>query len=247
MILSRLRDWSLHLSARIPSPVPCACVLCGDTGDRPVCTECRARHFGAPIHRCVRCAAMLPDENARECGDCMDTAPAFDTTVVATNYAAPADQLVLALKFGGQLALAPVFAEMLRDAMLRQNAASLPAVLIAVPLGPQRLAERGFNQALEIARPLSRALGIGLERRLAIRTRETGAQSLLPPDQRRKNMRHAFSIPGDAIEKIRGRHVGVVDDVITTGATLNELAAMLKHYGATRVTNLVFARTPHSY
>lgn len=245
MIPSRLRDWSLHLSARIPSPIPCACALCGDTGDRPICADCRARHFGTRVHRCIRCAAILPDENARECGECINAPPAFDASVVASDYAAPADQLVLALKFGGRLALAPVFADMLRDAMLRQNIAALPAVLTAVPLGSKRLAERGFNQALEIARPLSRALGIGLERRLAIRTRETGAQSLLPPDQRRKNMRHAFSVPGDAIEKVRGRHVGVVDDVITTGATLNELAATLKHYGATRVTNLVFARTPH--
>ena len=87
--------------------------------------------------------------------------PAFDATIVAAKYAAPIDQLVLALKFGNRLALAPLFARMLRDALLyaHPQEIALPTLLTAVPLGPRRLAERGFNQALEIAKPLSRAPG----------------------------------------------------------------------------------------
>ena len=122
--------------------------------------------------------------------------------------------------------------------------APLPTLLTAVPLGPQRLAQRGFNQALEIARPLSAMLGIELAPQLALRLRETRPQTLLPPAQRQQNIRHAFMVDGSALARIAGRHVGVVDDVITTGGTLGELAATLKRYGAARVTNFVFARTP---
>ncbi len=183
--------------------------------------------------------------SASKCGNCLKQAPAFDATIVAADYAPPVDQLVLALKFGSRLALAPLFARMLRDALLQEHAQSvaLPTQLIAVPLGAQRLAERGFNQALEIARPLSRALGIPLDAHLVARQRETTAQSLLHPNERHKNIRHAFTVAHDAIDRVRGRHIGVVDDVITTGETLNEMAATLKRFGAVRVTNFVFART----
>ncbi|WP_019142071.1 ComF family protein [Noviherbaspirillum massiliense] len=177
-----------------------------------------------------------------KCGECLRNPPAFDATVVAADYVPPLDHLVLALKFGNRLALAPLCASLLRHALQRGPGVPLPEVLTAVPLGAQRLRERGFNQSLEIGKPLSRELGIRLDARLVFRQRETQAQSLLPPDERRKNMRNAFMVHGDAIDWVRGRHIGVVDDVITTGETLGELAATLKRFGATRVTNLVFAR-----
>ncbi len=188
--------------------------------------------------------AEAPAENGvTRCGDCLSRPPAFDATIVAADYAAPIDQLVLALKFGNRLALAPLFANMLRDALLRMPAVALPTQLTAVPLGTRRLRERGFNQALEIAKPLSRALGIRLDARLTMRLRDTQAQALLPPNERHKNIRRAFVVSNHAIDLVRGRHVGVVDDVITTGETLNEMAAALKRFGAARVTNFVFART----
>lgn len=194
----------------------------------------------------MQCAILLPEITAitaPRCGDCLKQPPAFDATIVAADYAPPIDQLVLALKFGNQLALAPLFSRMLRDAMLQAQAVELPTRLTAVPLGAQRLAERGFNQALEICKPLSRALGIQFNANLAVRSRETHAQALLHPDERHKNIRHAFIVPDAAIDQVRGQHIGVVDDVITTGETLNELAATLKRFGAMRVTNFVFART----
>lgn len=178
------------------------------------------------------------------CGDCLRHPPAFDATIVASDYAPPVDQLVLALKFGGRLALAPLCARLIHAAsQAAAGASELPACLTAVPLGPQRLAERGFNQALEIAKPLARTLGIPVERGLALRHRNTRAQARLHPDERRQNMRGAFAVMPAAVGRIRGLHIGVVDDVITTGQTLNELAATLKRYGAARVTNFVFART----
>jgi ComF family protein len=182
---------------------------------------------------------------ASRCGACLDYPPAYDVTIAAVDYGAPIDQLVVSLKFGSRLALAPLFAQMLRDALLRSPPPQppLPTVLIPVPLGSTRLAQRGFNQALEIARPLSRTLGIKLEARMATRLRDTAAQSTLHPEQRRQNMRDAFIVSHEFVDIIRGRHVGVVDDVMTTGETLNELAATLKRFGAARVTNFVFART----
>ena len=250
-MFSRLRHWSLHLLARLPSALPSSCALCAGAATDGVCSGCRQQFFGKRQARCRQCAIILPLPDAAEtsatvCGDCLQRAPAFDATIVAADYAAPVDQLVLALKFGNQLPLAPLFGHMLRDALLLAQAESvaLPDLLTAVPLGPQRLAQRGFNQALEIARPLSGALGIALVPGLVVRARDTSAQALLHPDERHKNIRNAFVVPGDAIDAVRGRHIGVVDDVLTTGETLNELAATLKRFGAARVTNFVFARTP---
>ena len=183
--------------------------------------------------------------SALRCGACLEQAPAFDATFAAVDYAAPVDQLVVSLKFGSRLALAPTFARLMRDALLLPATPqpALPSVLLPVPLGASRLAQRGFNQALEIARPLSRTLGIKLEPRLAMRLRDTSAQSSLHPEQRRKNVRNAFMISHEFVDQLHGQHVGVVDDVMTTGETLNELAATLKRFGAARVTNFVFART----
>ena len=187
----------------------------------------------------------LTAATAIRCGACLDQPPAFDATFAAVDYGAPVDQLVVSLKFGSRLALAPTFARLMRDALLLPAAPqpALPSVLLPVPLGATRLAQRGFNQALEIARPLSRTLGIKLEPRLATRLRDTSAQSSLHPEQRRKNVRNAFMISHEFVDRLHGQHVGVVDDVMTTGETLNELAATLKRFGAARVTNFVFART----
>lgn len=175
------------------------------------------------------------------CGDCLKQSPAFDATIVATDYAPPVDRLVLALKFGSRLEIAPLFAQMLHAAT---RGMALPQLLTAVPLGPQRLVQRGFNQALEIARPLSRHMRVKLEPHLVARHKETHAQAMLHPDDRQQNIRNAFLVPAPAMNRVRGRHIGVVDDVMTTGETLNELAATLKRFGAARVTNIVFARTP---
>jgi ComF family protein len=176
------------------------------------------------------------------CGACIASPPAFDATVAAVDYAAPLDQLVLQLKFGARLALAPWFAQLLRDAVLARASMALPDLLCPVPLGDRRLVERGFNQALEIARPLAASLGVALHPKLAERTLETTAQSGVTPAERANNVRGAFSVADP--DRVAGRHVGLVDDVMTSGHTLDELAASFKRFGAARVTNFVFARTP---
>jgi ComF family protein len=178
------------------------------------------------------------------CGNCLRRPPAFDATVVVTDYEAPLDQLVLELKFGGQLALAPLFGDLLAQAMRRLPLAAWPSVLAPVPLGRRRLVERGFNQALEIGRTLAHELGLPLRARLLERCRDTAPQTLLAPGERRANLRLAFRVPPASLGLVDGQHVGIIDDVVTTGVTLDEIAATLKRAGAARVTCLAFARTP---
>ena len=225
--------------------LPCSCALCGGLGDAAVCGPCRRQYLVLAGSRCLRCAnpVSAPDASL-PCGACQADPPAYDATVAAADYAAPLDALVLQLKFGGVLALAPWCAGAIGAAVRARPGLLLPNVLCPVPMGPARLAGRGFNQALEIARPLSRMLGIPLRARLAIRALDTRAQSSVAPGERRRNMRNAFIVAPDALGLVRGQHIGIVDDVMTSGSTLNELALTFKRFGAARVSNLVFARTP---
>lgn len=226
--------------------LPCPCALCGELAPDPVCVPCTLRYAVAGAARCACCANPLgaAESPGHTCAACIADAPAFDATLAAADYAAPLDGLVLGLKFGARLPLAPWFADRLRDAVLAQPGWPLPDLLCPVPLGPQRLRERGFNQALEIARPLAAMLGVQLQPRLALRAVETAAQSGVAPKERAGNIRGAFAVAPQMAALLEQRHVGVVDDVMTSGHTLNELAATLKAAGAARVSNLVFARTP---
>lgn len=229
----------------IATLLPCSCVLCSKTCKTLVCPDCHQQFFKDTTSRCDQCAIPISSaDNRQRCGDCLTSVPNFDHTIVVCNYAAPADQLILAYKFGHRLAIATLFAEMLRDAALKEHQQSLCELLCPVPLGGQRLVERGFNQSLEIAKPLSHHLGVALYPKLLRRSRETAQQSSLHPDDRHKNVRNAFTLDSAAIELIRGKHIGVVDDVMTTGTTLNEIAGLLKRFGAAKVSNYVFARTP---
>ncbi|MBG7620777.1 ComF family protein [Herbaspirillum sp. AP02] len=242
--------WLQRLLAHMPQLLPSSCALCGAAGRETLCAPCHKRFYTRQHRRCIQCAMPMPVTGKElRCGACLKDRPAFDATIVATDYFAPSDQLALALKFGGDLRLAPLLARLIFDASRRNPVPgsdvqlAMPALLAPVPLGLARLQERGFNQALEIAKPLSRMLDIPLNGRLLERKKETQAQSALPVGARARNVRSAFALPFAAMDQVRGLHVGIVDDVMTTGATLNEVAIVLKRHGARRVTNLVFART----
>jgi ComF family protein len=241
----RLRLWWHRWPRALAGALlPSSCALCGEVCGRVVCTACHQQYVN-PRCRCPRCANPLAGATAAAlCGACLADPPVFDATVAAADYAPPLDQLVLQLKFGGGLALAPWFGQLIRDAVLAQPGFLLPELLCPVPLGPRRLVERGFNQALEIARPLGRSLGVPVQARLALRVLDTRAQSGVTPGERRQNIRGAFAVAPALLDEVAGRHVGIVDDVMTSGQTLAELAATLKQAGALRVSNLVFARTP---
>ncbi|MCP1574671.1 ComF family protein [Herbaspirillum rubrisubalbicans] len=235
-------------SCRNCCPLPARCAA--RPGRETLCAPCHKRFYTRQHRRCIQCAMPMPVTGKElRCGACLKDRPAFDATIVATDYFAPSDQLALALKFGGDLRLAPLLARLIYDATRRNPVPGsdvqlpLPTVLAPVPLGLARLQERGFNQALEIARPLGQLLDIPVQARLLERKKETQAQSALPVGARARNVRSAFALPFAAMDQVRGLHVGIVDDVMTTGATLNEVAIVLKRHGARRVTNLVFART----
>jgi ComF family protein len=230
--------------------LPGHCALCGETVDiaaEParlpcLCSYCDARFFTGQSHRCPVCARTLKDTTPGvRCGPCQTTPPAFDATIVACDYVAPADHLVQNLKFHAQLAMAPLFAQLLLRALPSRDALAADFIT-GVPLSRNRLSARGFNQAIEIARPLAKQLNLPLLPQLCTRVRDTEAQASLPLPQRRVNMRGAFIVTPGA-PTLTHKTVIVVDDVITTGHTLHELAACLKRYGATRVVNLVLART----
>ena len=249
-LTSTVQDIFLRLARCLRLPSCCAlCNMAARPADGVLCDGCRQQFLQIGVPRCASCAIRLTVLPDALCGACLHQQPAFDATIAAVDYRAPLDQLLLGLKFSGQLAFAPLFAELLRDALLDHSRLDgqtlpLPEVLLAVPLGEHRLIERGFNQALEIARGLSRHLGLPLLAHLPLRERETLAQSGLPMTQRHRNIAGAFVMPAGAAALLNGRHVGVVDDVMTTGATLDAMATVLKRHGAVRVTNLVFARTP---
>jgi ComF family protein len=227
------------------SALPSPCALCGTEGESAICHPCYQQFTRSTSARCLRCAIELEHgHGAQHCGACLKSPPQFERTIVATTYAAPNDQLLIALKFLHQLALAPLLASALRDAALREIDLPMPELICPVPLSLQRLSERGFNQSLEIAKPFAAQLGVKLMPRLLLRTRHTLAQSSLHPDQRHKNIRRAFAVDSSAMDVVKDRHIGVVDDVMTTGTTLDEIADTLKRFGAKRVTNFVVARTP---
>ena len=172
-----------------------------------------------------------------ECGACIANPPHYDASCAAFVYAYPVDALIQALKYGGQLALAGLFAHKLHQ---RIGKAAGVDLIVPLPLHPARLAERGFNQAAEIAKALSRLTGIAMDAQLGRRVRNTAPQTALPWRERAANMRQAFACERD----LAGLSVAVVDDVMTTGATLDEFARTLKRSGAARVENWVVARTP---
>jgi ComF family protein len=177
----------------------------------------------------------MPTHQAEICGACLKRPPHFDATLAAFNYTFPIDALLRALKYRGQLEIAELAGRELAQC-IAGNTADL---IIPMPLHMQRLKQRSFNQAAEIARIVSRQTGIPLKQNLALRIRATLPQASLPLKRRSRNMRGAFA----CTEDLSGRHIAIVDDIMTSGASLNELAKMLKEAGAARVECWVVART----
>ena len=209
-----------------------SCFVCRGAARSLLCAQCEAELPRLERPLCPRCALESP--GGVICGRCLTQSPAYDATHAALAYDFPADALVQALKFRSELALAPLLAGMLADKVRGDRVDHV----VPVPLSAQRLRHRGYNQAVEIARHL-RKVDIGL----CERTREAPPQMELPYAERQHNVRGAFRCTRALI----GARVAVVDDVMTTGATLDEMARTLKAAGAVHVVNWVVARTlPHA-
>jgi ComF family protein len=212
--------------------LPQDCLLCGAASNAALlCSDCATSLPQLPTQTCPACA--LPTSGGETCGACLKQQPHYDATLACFVYAFPVDKLVQQLKFAHRLAIADFFARALLLLGL-----PLADLIVPVPLSQQRLRSRGFNQAVEIARRLERESGIPLGLTVGLRTLEAPPQSTLPWKERRKNVRDAFECTTD----LSGKSVIVVDDVMTTGATLNEFARVLKDHGASRVINCVAAR-----
>ena len=208
-----------------------SCFLCRGAASALICDACDADlpRLGAEL--CPRCALASP--GGELCGRCLSQPPHYDATVAALSYAFPADALVQALKFRGELALSSLLGKLLADRIARETVDRI----IAVPLSAARLRSRGYNQSVEIARHV---LPAKLDLDACVRTRDAPPQMGLPFDERRRNVRGAFQ----CTRALLGERVALVDDVMTTGATLDEVAKILKAAGASRVENWVVARTP---
>jgi len=198
---------------------PTSCILCGAAGDED-------------IDLCRDCAADLP-RNEPAC-----SVPPFRNAFVPFRYAYPLDHLVQGLKFRNELACGRVLGQLFAGCLLARGE-PLPAAIVPVPLALRRYRQRGYNQAIELALSIRRITGIAVRADVAIRQRETLEQAGLDRKARRRNVTGAFA----AVAPLRVRHVAILDDVVTTGSTVRELADVLQRAGAEQIEIWAIART----
>jgi len=229
--------WRAVLTRACQRALPQQCALCAaPCGDLLVCAAC---HAGLPRigSACPRCA--LPAPGGSVCGACLARPPPFAAAFAAFAYGFPLDRLMQAFKYGGRLSHAEFFATALGERVAQRPAGTpWPDALVALPLAEARQRQRGFDQATEIARRLARLTGIAMATGLR-RTRDTPMQAALPWKERAKNVRGAFA----ADPSVAGLRIAIVDDVMTTGATLDSAAKALLRAGALGVEAWAVART----
>lgn len=234
--LSILRNVSLNIRTGIKRLMPAQpCVLCGSMSrDGLWCAACdhALPYLDAP--HCPVCA--LPTPAGEVCGHCLSQPPLFTRTTAAFGYAFPLDKLIQAMKYGEQPALAHAFAWKLAQ---RIDKCALPDYVIPMPLHPAKLRKRGFNQSLLIAATVARELNLKLLPNACQRVRDTPPQSALPWKERNKNVRNAFRCDVD----LTGNRIAIVDDVLTSGASLNAFAEAVRKRGASEISAWVVART----
>lgn len=222
--LKKMRNWLL----------PFTCIFCSAPSGREqdLCEAC-FNDIPRLQHACQRCANPLQTYTPNLlCGACLKKAPPFQRTFALYFYKDLAVRLIMDLKFGEALLNARILGELLADTIQNEwyKNSPLPEALIPIPLHPKRLKERGFNQALEIAKPISKLLKIPLNYIACQRVKHTEAQATLPAKERYKNIKNAFQV-----NLLPYRYVAVLDDVITTGQTMNEFCQSLKRAGVQKI------------
>ncbi len=228
-----------HLRPFIDLLAPSRCYWCGLVcGASPACAACAgALPWNQPA--CRACALPLPATAGTDvCGACLCHAPPQDRSWAAFRYEPPLPHAIVELKFRGRLAPAHVIGALMA-ACLAARPQPLPEVLIPMPLHSGRLRRRGYNQAVELGRPLARRLALRFEPAGARRLRATQEQTRLDAAGRRRNVRGAFAVEAALV---RERHIALLDDVITTGATVSELARAARAAGAARIEVWAAAR-----
>ncbi len=221
-----------------------SCLLCksANGGDIAICHDCEK---DLPWHiqpHCPQCGLL--SFNSQPCGHCLKSAPDFDATHALFTYDFPLNTLLQRYKYGSMLNLRHNFADLMSENLLLSNIrVKNIELIIPMPMHPQRLQERGFNQALEIAKLVSNILKIPLDYKSCMRNKLSPPQASLPLKERVKNIRGVFSIKESHAHNLQGLKIALIDDVMTSGASLNELAKTIKKAGASHVECWVVART----
>ncbi len=220
-----------------------SCVLCDVSVSRPIslCEACEG-DFPVLMSSCKQCGLPLDAAKAYDtvCGECIKTPSMVDYTLCLYHYQAPIDYLITTLKYKQQLSHANILGQLLLTRIKQENENNLPDCIIPVPLYKSRLVKRGFNQSLEIARPVAKALTLAIDTKLVRKNRATSAQTNLNAMQRKENVKNCFEVV--AKKAINYDHVVIIDDVVTTGSTINELAKKLKQSGVKKVGVWAIAR-----
>ncbi len=232
--MPKVNNWKDIILERLFPPW---CLLCGDHGWNRL-DLCKSCYESLPwiSTGCRQCGLPVSRKDALICGACLKNPPYFDETVALWHYQTPIQALISTLKFRGKIPIGRLLGRMMANSLRAQEA--MPEVIIPVPLHPIRYRQRGFNQAAEIARPIAAILNIPMNMRLCHRALPTQSQTHLNAKARRKNMKKAFQVKG----VLKYKHIAIVDDVMTTGTTANELAKTLKQHGAEKVEIWVSAR-----
>lgn len=223
--------------------LPVHCVLCNRRTEksRPnLCVECE-NDLPWLQNVCIRCGLpLVAENNGLTCGQCLQRPPGYQQLRALFRYDTPINNMILQLKFHKKLIYAHLLGELLATRCIAHyTTTKTPTILLPVPLHPRRLRERGFNQAIEIARPVAKRLQIPIGYSHTKRLKYTQAQMELPLEERLQNVKHAFS----ANAALKGMHVAVIDDVITSGHTINAFVAALHAAGVAQVDVWGIART----
>ena len=218
--------------------LPSQCLVCHAWPAHSVCEDCVNR-FAQPQARCQTCALALPT-NTRQCGACIKTPPALDACLAAVSYAYPWSNLIVTYKFRQHPGLAGALALLLRSTPWVEPALEAADAVLPMPLSAQRLQARGFNQALVLARQLAPDK---TDSQVLLRIRDTPPQSSLKRAQRLDSLKDAFAVDPLLSQRIKGKRLVLVDDVMTSGASLYAAARALRSAGAAHISAIVVART----
>lgn len=215
----------------IDTLLPPLCLVCrkpSDTPGRCLCQDCEG-FLPENLAACTHCGLPLEPTQSIVCGQCLKQPPLFDASWSAWRYEAPIDALIKGIKYHRQLAAAELLGHLMADRLI-ESRQILPEALLPVPLHRNRLWKRGFNQAVELFRPVSRRLDIPMIRFDVQRIRPTPSQVGMDVRHRKRNLRGAFRVLSELPE-----HIAIVDDVVTTGTTVSELTRVLKRSGVKEV------------
>jgi ComF family protein len=212
---------------------PKICCICKFNSGKDICEDC-LRELPWLTRTCLTCAEPLTTEGLEQCGECLITSPPIDICVILFRYAPPISSLITGLKFGKQLLYAIPLGNLLANELVTRYSLKgipLPECIIPMPLSSHRIKTRGYNQAMELARPIQKRLKIRIQYKYSKRVKNTAPQTLLSRQERQANVKRAFAVAG----KFTYQHVAIVDDVVTTFSTLYELAKVLKKQGVRRI------------